>query len=840
MIRMEVACFFVIAFMSVLYFSAKRENTKLHRFFSMFLVVSMVHLVFDGITIYTVNHMEVVPAWFNDVAHRIFIGTMIVVFYFVYHYIALMLEEDLEVNLHISRFSTIVLVAGVVCTMFFPIIYIETPGGNYSYGPVAYLLYVCVTIYLFLTFVIIYRCWKQINKKKKIVILIAMLVELLILIIQAIFPLTLISGMGIMFVNLAFYLVMENPDITLVKQIEKEKKKADEANAAKSAFLSHMSHEIRTPMNAVIGMTEILLRTNMTEEQREYLGNIRSSGNALVSIINDILDLSKIEAGKMELVEDVYDIRMVLKDIKLIIENRIEEKQIKLLFEIDDRLPGSLYGDALRIRQIMINLLNNAVKFTEEGYVRLEVRVEEQSEEELLIYVSVADTGQGIKEEDLEKLFSAFSQVDTAKNKGKEGTGLGLAISSQLIGMMGGKLQVRSTYGAGSTFFFTIRQKLVLEELQVREEADNESMDFTAPDAKVLIVDDHEMNRKVAIGLMAPLQMQIDTADSGQKALEMIQNKRYDMIFMDYMMPVMDGVETTRRLRRINDAYCREVPVIALTASVMKESEKLFYEAGMNGMAAKPIDMRQICMTIRKWLPENMIQARTDGHSNENSLTNIEKNNRISEKADGDSNQPCKNEIMPQIDGIDTKEGIKNCGTRELFISLLGDFYKLIDSKSLKIEKCLADGMIRDYTIEVHGLKNMARMIGAMELSAQFLELEQLGNANDIETIQAKTPQVMVYYQSYKFILESYGVKQQNKKEVPIREIIWYVQEIRDAIEGFDLDRADEAMNQLEQCYLPQQCQRMMEELRVFVADVAMEDIIQTTNRMLDILQNRN
>lgn len=835
MVRMEIACFFVIAFMAAIYFSAKRENTKLHRVFSAFMIVSMVHLVFDGLTVYTVNHMDTVPAWLNEVIHRLFIGTMIAVFYFVYHYIAVMLEEDFEVSLHISRFSTIVLYVGIVCTVFLPIIYIETPEGNYSYGPVVYLLYACVSIYLLLTFILLYKCRRQIVKKKKVVILVAALIELVILIIQAIFPVVLISGMGIMFGNLAFYLMMENPDITLVKQIEKEKQKADEANVAKSVFLSNMSHEIRTPMNAVIGMTEILLRTDMTAEQKEYLANIRSSGNALVSIINDILDLSKIEAGKMELVEDVYDIRTVLNDIKMIIENRMEEKQIQLLFGIDHKLPGRLYGDALRIRQIIINLLNNAVKFTEEGYVKLEIKLEQQTEDELLIYVSVTDTGQGIREEDIERLFNAFAQVDSVRNKGKEGTGLGLAISSQLIGMMGGKLQVRSVYGAGSTFFFTIRQKTVSEELQISEETENETMNFMAPDAKILIVDDHEMNLKVAIGLMAPLQMQIDAADSGAKALEMIKQKKYDMIFMDYMMPVMDGVETTRRLRAMEENYYREVPVIALTANVMKESERLFYEAGMNGIVAKPIDMRQVCMTIRKWLPEDMIQVRPDGDVNGTVLSDLGKLELLNADI---VNDLFNGQRLEPIENIDINEGIKNCGTKELFISLLGDFYKLIDAKSLKIEKCLEDGLIRDYTIEVHGLKNTARMIGAMELSAEFLQLEQLGNAGDIETISKETPKVMEHFRSYKPILEPYGVKQQDQKEVSLEEISKYVQAIHDAIEEFDLDTADEAMNQLEQCQLPEDCQSLMEELRVHVADVAMENIIELTETMITKLND--
>ena len=812
MIRMEIACFLVIAFMSAIYFSVKREKTKLHMVFSLFLIVSMFHLAFDGLTVYTVNHLYSIPLWINDILHRLFMGTMMILLYLAYSYIVLLIEDDTNKKIKSSNFGKIVLGIAMVGTVFLPITYMETEDGNYSYGLLPYMLYAVLAVFLLLILSVLCRYWKKINAKKKNVISLAMAIELLAMLFQAFYPLALISGMGMMLVALSFYLTMENPDIALVQQVQKEKQKADEANAAKSTFLSHMSHEIRTPMNAIVGMTDIMLRTDLTEEQREYLTNIKSSGNALVSLINDILDISKIEAGKMELVEDIYEIEPILNDIRMIIQNRIGDKPVKLFYEIDN-LPDKLYGDGLRIRQIMINLLNNAVKFTEEGHVKLKIRKENQTVEGVMLFVSVSDTGQGIREEDLKKLFGAFEQVDTKKNKGKEGTGLGLAISSELIGMMGGKLEVKSTYGAGTEFFFRIFQKFVPADLETEEKVD-ENMNFTAPEAKILVVDDNEMNRKVAVGLLEPLQMQIDLADNGKKALVMIQEKKYHMIFMDHMMPIMDGVEATKCLRQMEDSYYKELPVIALTANAMKESKQMFEEAGMNGFVAKPIEMKQICRTIRKWLPANLIIEQE-----------VAEENGISE----DIKQP--EEIS--IEGIDIKEGIKNSGTRELFVSLLGDFYKLNDTKSLKIEKCMDDALIRDYTIEVHALKNTARMIGAMKLSEQFWELEQLGNANDMEAIYQKTPKVLSLYRSYKTVLKSYGTAQAELKEVSKEEILLYLKGIQEAIEGFDLDAADAAMEKLEQCRLPEACQSLMEDLRVFVADVAMEEILKITEEMI-------
>lgn len=818
MIRMEIACLSVIVFMQIMYFSAKREKTKIHNIFSLLLIMSTIHLIFDGITVYTVNHLDSVPLLINNIVHRLFIGTMSGIFYLVYRYIVLLVEDESGDCLPLFRLSPLLLFLNLICVILSPLYYVETVNGNYSYGPAIYMSYVAVAIYLFLTVVVLCRHWKQIHYKKKLAISIAMMIEILLAAYQAIHPTSLISGMGIMLINLSFYLNTENPDIALVHQVQEEKQRADAANAAKSTFLSNMSHEIRTPMNAIVGMTEILLRTDLTQEQREYLTNIQSSGNALVLIINDILDISKIEAGKMELIEGNYELRQMLSDIHMIIQNRIGSKPVELLFEIDTQLPNRLYGDGLRIRQVIINLMNNAVKFTDEGYVKLSIKMKEKSEEEMLLHVSVSDTGQGIKEEDMQRLFEAFEQVDIKKNQGKEGTGLGLAISSQLIGMMGGKLEVRSEYGVGSEFFFTILQKTVSADLDEQEVVQADDMNFTAPEARILIVDDNEMNRKVAVGLLKPFQMQIDVAENGKKALSMIEEKRYDIIFMDHMMPIMDGIEATKQIREKKEEYYQKVPVIALTANAMTEAQKLFQEAGMNDFLAKPIDLRQFCMIIRKWLPGELIIRQNGSEAEQKS-------------------EPSGIEKLSEMEGIDVKEGIKYSGNEEMFVSLLGDFYRLIDTKAAKIEKCIADGLIKDYTIEVHAMKNTTRMIGAKELSQQFWQLEQYGNAQNETAIREETPKVLEHFRSYKIILKKYGTMQETqKREVTREEIIMYLEGIQEAVEGFDLDVADGAMEKLEECKLPEQCIPLLESLRISIADVAMEEIIKTTKKMIEIL----
>ncbi len=686
-----------------------------------------------------------------------------------------------------------------------------------------------------------------------------------------------------------------------------------------------MSHEIRTPMNAIVGMTDILLREEHSQQTKEYLKNIKSSGAALLTIINDILDFSKIESGKMEIVESTYEPMSMFHDLSMIFFNRIGDKHIELLYDIDKNMPRKLYGDSQRIRQIVINLMNNAIKFTDSGYVQLKVKADMQGVDNVNLIFEIKDSGQGIKNEDLDKLFVSFQQVDMKKNHSKEGSGLGLSISKQLVELMQGNIGVSSKYGEGSTFYFTVPQRVMdarvatglkdtrakeskiglrikntyikkqimklskeywincidfsdepvqrvdylltddislvpesdkgqllktgtnlcilnnpmkaeepIEHVMIiskpfyslnfcqllnREEVpetsvDKEEMNFTAPKAQVLLVDDNEMNLKVAQGLLAPLKMQIDIAVNGKEALNKVQKKEYHIVLMDHMMPVMDGIEATRAIRKLSDEKYKKLPIIALSANATAEARDMFQKETLNDFIAKPIKMKEMEQCILKWLPNELILVE-DTAEKERVVENV---------------IDCEQLV---IEGVDVTEGFKNCGSKELFFDLLTDFYKLIDTKSSKVEQCLNEGKIREYTIEVHALKSMARMIGALELSNEFYQLEKLGNEENRQEIENRTPDILVHYRSYKDKLKDHiRVNTEEKVATSAEEIKDVLFKIHDAMDNFDLDEVDKAMKELESFELPETLKPMAEKLSVLVTDVAMEEVLDLTDEM--------
>ena len=413
-----------------------------------------------------------------------------------------------------------------------------------------------------------------------------------------------------------YMLVDDTEHYKYMEQLKEQRQLADRANKAKSAFLASMSHEIRTPINAVLGMDEMILRESSERQIIGYAEDIRTAGRTLLSLINDILDFSKVEQGKMELVPTQYELGSAINDLVNMVRPRADKKGLKYEVKVDPKMPHLLYGDEIRVKQCALNLLTNAVKYTEKGSVRFEVGFEKSGEKSIKLRFTIADTGAGIREEDMEKLFSPFSRIEEGKNRSIEGTGLGMSITVQLLELMGSKLDVDSTYGKGSTFSFAVEQKVVrwaqIGDYAKRFENGGRGVRlyhelFHAPNARLLVVDDNAMNLTVFKGLLKKTRIGIDTASTGREALRLAELNEYDIFFIDHMMPDMDGVETLKRLRAMaghEDAKC-----IALTANAVSGAREFYISEGFTDYLSKPVDGERLEKMIASLLPEDKLET---------------------------------------------------------------------------------------------------------------------------------------------------------------------------------------------------------------------------------------
>jgi PAS domain S-box-containing protein len=528
-----------------------------------------------------------------------------------------------------------------------------------------------------------------------------------------------------------------------VTETLRAKEEAEAASRAKSAFLATMSHEIRTPLNAILGLSEVQLQKELPEDTRGDLEKIYNSGSTLLGIINDILDISKIEAGNFELIPVDYDTPSLINDTVQLNIVRIGSRPITFKLNIDDTLPARLSGDELRVKQILNNILSNAFKYTRAGTVTLQVRWEKQDQDARMIF-AVSDTGQGIRKEDLGKLFSEYSQLDARANRKIEGTGLGLSITKRLVEMMNGSIEVESEYGKGSAFTVRLIQKLVDERsigqnvaenlmsfklIETRRSRSKNLVRTRMPYGKVLVVDDVATNLDVARGLMLPYGLAIDCVLSGPEAIEKIRRKEpiYDIIFMDHMMPGMDGVETTRIIRtEIGSEYAKTVPIIALTANALAGNEDIFLNAGFNAFIAKPIDIMRLDVILNQWIRDKQTRETLWKAEQEKSGC-----------AEAESGASAGILESAELDGMDFKAGLKRYGTEAVYTRVLRSFFTHTP-ELLKKLRSLSRETLPDYTVTIHGLKGASYGVCAGEIGREAEDLEHAAKAGDYERVESK------------------------------------------------------------------------------------------------------
>ena len=499
--------------------------------------------------------------------------------------------------------------------------------------------------------------------------------------------------------------------------LRREKEFSDRASQAKSAFLANMSHEIRTPINAILGMNEMILREVDRPSIREYAQSISRAGESLLSIINDILDFSKIESGKLEIIESEYQLSRLLKNVVAMIQPKADAKGLEFHIHIDEDLPDALMGDMMRVQQVVINILTNAVKYTPDGEVNFFVFNERREESRIYLSFVVNDTGIGIKEEDQKKLFRDFERLDQEKNRNIEGTGLGLAITSMLLDLMGGSISLKSIYGEGSTFTIILPQTVMEESpignlaermIETAVHAEKYVPSFTAPDARILVVDDNEMNLLVVKGLLKETQIQIDTATSGADCLDLLADREYDVILLDHMMPEMDGIETLHRAENLPNA--KNTPFIMLTANAISGAKDAFLKEGFAAYLSKPIDSMLLEATLVKYLPPEKIMEPPE--------------------APESVDQDVSPEIPEEKDtgDLDIEQGMKyNGGMEDMYRTVLSMFINLRPDKQKQMKEHLSAENWKDYATMLHALKSTSMTIGGQKCSDAAKALELAG-----------------------------------------------------------------------------------------------------------------
>lgn len=649
----------------------------------------------------------------------------------------------------------------------------------------------------------------------------------------------------ILAVGLIFLLIFSTiSTVSEIMVMDREKQQAQRASEFKGRFLANMSHEIRTPIHAVLGMDAMILRESKEPQIREYALDIQNAGQILLSLINDILDISKIESGKLEILPVEYDFSSLIYDVMNMTTMRAKDKGLELNLSMDKDLPSKLWGDDVRIRQILVNLMSNAVKYTETGSVMLVVNAEIQEDIAELEF-RVEDTGIGIREEDIEKLCREFERIEEERNRKIEGTGLGMNITTQLLERMGSKLQVHSVYGEGSVFSFVLEQKIMSHEpigdleQRIKNQADTYVYEvmFTAPEARILLVDDNAVNRRVLVNLLKETKIQVDEAAGGEECLQLVQEHFYDLILLDHMMPDMDGITVLHKMRELDEYPCKSTPVIALTANAVTGAREMYLNEGFENFISKPVNPEKLEKMIKEMLPEEKVVFRTAEPEGFGKRTQEKIGEGTEESA------------LPELEGIDWNYAVLYCKDTKVLKDTVHHFYDSMAAEAAKLknfwkmtaeEEKREEGM-HQFRIQVHSMKNSAAMIGAVPLSGVARMLEYAAREEKTDIIESVTPVFLQEWEHMKEILkpmEERAEPEEEKKEADVKLTKELLHLLRNAMKDMDVDTADEIIRHLKRFAYPQRIQtEIMEHLCLAVTNLDEEQTAEWTRKFEEELR---
>ena len=738
------------------------------------------------------------------------------------------------------RNSTIIICFAVAIVLF-PIMYF-TGGGIHS-GMVCWfslgMIYIFMLLdgmdffFMLLTDVaVIFGCLIVSYYHPDYVISLSTDLSIYIDVIQSLLITTVAIGVIIKFqVNIysKLYSMAEiNNDELLEKTLaaKKSERLAQSATEAKSNFLANMSHEIRTPINTIMGMDEMILRETSEKKVEEYAIDIMSASKTLLSLINDILDITKIEAGKMEIIEGEYSFIELMHDVINGANIRIKEKGLELNIDVDENVPCEMFGDDVRIKQILTNIITNAVKYTHEGHIDVSVRCNSNLDNTVDLTFSVKDTGIGIKPEDIKRLFESFERLEVSRNRNIEGAGLGMAITQNLLKMMDSNLKVESEYGVGSNFSFTITQGIVsvepvgdFEQRMAHMTSNYEyTTSFEAPNAHFLVVDDNAMNRKVFVALLKEARVKITEAASGYECLELMQKEHFDMIFLDHMMPGMDGLETFKEMESLENNMCKGTPVIALTANAVAGAKERYLTLGFHGFLSKPVVPAQLEKMIRDFIPEDLMEYHEENENEEI------RHNRVYKVE------------LPEIEGVDWEYALLHFPDTNMVFQTAMDFYNSIDYEKEELLSYYnafeTDRPIEDYRIKVHAIKSMANTIGATALGGLAKTLEYAARDGLDDRIMVLTPILIEELDAMK---ERLGILQENVDKPAMEDMDEFnalLEMLKMALLTHNSEQADNIMRQITSYSYPPEIQSDVDELNMHILNLEDEEAMEHINSL--------